>query len=138
MHSFATKSVRHRRLLGAGLVAVATLAGSTNLYAQLSASGFGQAPTPPPPAPVAQPPVILSTGAASSSAASERADYTIQINEVFSLRHEEGGLIKDVLASRPGIVQIDVDFFRNWVNRQRMAFRVQGFPRLFLKTGPST
>lgn len=75
----------------------------------MSASGFGQAPTPPAPAPVAQPPVILNTGAASSSVSSERADYTIQINEVFSLRHEEGGLIKDVLASRPGIVQIDVD-----------------------------
>lgn len=110
MHSFGKKTVRHRRLLGAGLVAVATLAGSTNLYAQLSASGFGQPPQPPPAAPVAQPPVVFNTGsAAASSAASERADFTIQITETFSLRHDEGGLIKDVLASRPGIVQIDVD-----------------------------
>jgi pilus assembly protein CpaC len=108
MHSFGKKTVRHRRLLGAGLVAVATLAGSTNLYAQLSASGFGQAPTPPA-APAAQPPVIFNTGAAASSVAAERADFTIQIAETFSLRHDEGGLIKDVLASRPGIVQIDVD-----------------------------
>ncbi len=109
MHSFGKKTVRHRRLLGAGLVAVATLAGSTNLYAQLSASGFGQPPQPPV-APVAQPPIILNTGGAgASSAASERADFTIQIAETFSLRHDEGGLIKDVLASRPGIVKIDVD-----------------------------
>lgn len=110
MHSFGTKTVRHRRLLGAGLVAVATLAGSTNLYAQLSASGFGQPPTPPPAAPTAQPPIILNTGAAAaSSVSSERADFTIQIGETFSLRHDEGGLVKDVLASRPGIVNIDVD-----------------------------
>ena len=44
MHSFATKTVRHRRLLGAGLIAVATLAGSTAIcQAQgLGTSGYGQ------------------------------------------------------------------------------------------------
>jgi pilus assembly protein CpaC len=108
MHSFRNWTVRHRRLLGAGLVAVASLAGTTSLHAQLGAAGYGQAAQPQnsPQPPAAQPPGSLS---ASSAVSSEKADYTIQINETFSLRHEEGGLVKEVLASRPGIVKIDVD-----------------------------
>ncbi|HMP15749.1 MAG TPA: hypothetical protein PKD72_01895, partial [Gemmatales bacterium] len=81
MHSFATKTVRHRRLLGAGLIAVATLAGSTKLHAQLSASGYGQPAQPIPQQQAAQAPVIINSGAASSAASSEKADYTIQLNE---------------------------------------------------------
>jgi pilus assembly protein CpaC len=108
MHSFRNWTVRHRRLLGAGLVAVASLAGTSTIQAQLGTSGYGQS-TPAQNSsepPVAQPPATL---AASTSIATERADFTIQLNETFSLRHEAGGLVKEVLASRPGIVKIDVD-----------------------------
>lgn len=110
MHSFATWTVRHRRLLGAGLVAVATLAGSTtaSMAQGLGSSGYGQNFQGQPP-PAAQPPQAPASLAVSSSVSTEKADFTIQINEVFSLRHEEGGLIKDVLASRPGIIQVEVD-----------------------------
>ena len=108
MHSFATKTVGHRRLLGAGLIAFATLAGTTTTcQAQnLGTSGYGQ--TMPRPVPAQAPPAPAST-TVSSSTASEKADFTIQIGETFSLRQDEGGLIKDVLASRPGIVQVEVD-----------------------------
>lgn len=110
MHSFATKTVVHRRLLGAGLIAVATLAGSTAIcQAQgLGTSGYGQS-IPAPASGVNQPPPPAATAAVSSSTSSEKADFTVQIGETFTLRQEEGGLIKDVLASRPGIVQVEVD-----------------------------
>ena len=110
MHSFATKTVRHRRLLGAGLIAVATLAGSTAIcHAQgLGTSGYGQQNVPAPSSGLQAQPAPAST-TVSSSTVTEKADFTIQIGETFSLRHEEGGLIKDVLASRPGIVNVEVD-----------------------------
>lgn len=109
MHSFATWTVRHRRLLGAGVLAVATLAGSAGTsWAQgLGTSGYGQNNPPPNSGNQTQPaPASVS---ASSAVVTEKADFIIQINEVFSIRHDEGGLIKDVLASRPGIVQVEVD-----------------------------
>ncbi len=109
MHSFATKTVGHRRLLGAGLIAVAALAGSTTTcQAQgLGASGYGQ--TMPAPSSGLQAPPAPASTTVSSSTVTEKADFTIQIGETFSLRQDEGGLIKDVLASRPGIVQVEVD-----------------------------
>lgn len=111
MHSFGTKTVRHRRLLGAGLIAVATLAGSTTIcQAQgLGTSGYGQSMPAPASGFQPQPPPGAASTAVSSSTSSERADYTVQIGETFTIRQEEGGLIRDVLASRPGIVQVEVD-----------------------------
>ncbi|MFT3880987.1 MAG: hypothetical protein QM703_15155 [Gemmatales bacterium] len=110
MHSFATKTVGQRRLLGAGLIAVATLAGSTSIcQAQgLGTSGYGQS-MPAPATGFNQPPPPAATPTVSSSVSAERADYTVQIGEVFTVRQEEGGLIKDVFASRPGIVQVEID-----------------------------
>ncbi|HQR07253.1 MAG TPA: hypothetical protein PLN21_10550 [Gemmatales bacterium] len=110
MHSFATKTVGHRRLLGAGLIAVATLAGSTAIcQAQgLGTSGYGQS-MPAPASGFNQPPPPAATAAVGSSTSAEKADYTVQIGDTFTIRQEEGGLFKDVLASRPGIVQVEVD-----------------------------
>lgn len=110
MHSFGSKNVGHRRLLGAGLIAVATLAGSTSIcLAQgLGTSGYGQS-MPAPASGFNQPPPPAATAAVGSSTSSERADFNVQIGEVFTVRQEDGGLIKDVLASRPGIVQVEVD-----------------------------
>lgn len=109
MHSFATLTVGHRRLLGAGLVAVAMLAGSTTAQAQgLGAAGYGQPPIPAP-AQGFQPQPAPASMSVSSVTSAEKADFTIQINETFTIRQEDGGLIKNVLALRPGIVQLEVD-----------------------------
>jgi pilus assembly protein CpaC len=99
MHSFKSLKLSKSRLLGAGLVAVATLAGA-QAQAQPPAAAAG---------PGNQPPLIQNIPGSGTSITVDRADFTIQINETFRLRHEQGGLIKEVLASRPGIVQLDVN-----------------------------
>src|SRR5262245_6997787 len=100
MHSFRSWKLSKSRLLGAGLVAVATLAGSS-------------APAQPPLGSAAagnHPPILQGdVPGAGSVVSADRADFTIQIGETFRIRHERGGVVREILASRPGVVQIDVN-----------------------------
>jgi pilus assembly protein CpaC len=100
MHSFKQLALQNRRLLALGLLALPCAAGlgpiasaqTTPSVVQPQGTTQGQVPA-----------------GAGTVASAERADFAIQIGETFRLRHEQLGLIKEVVASRPGVVDLSSD-----------------------------